>query len=584
MATAIATGIAFVATGAMAAEPLKVMPLQHSQQADSYNKFIVKYRDGKATPLATVQRSLRTAAANSGLRADLNGKTAIQLDRVRTMGTGAQVIHSSRKLDKVEADALLRQLQQDPNVLYAEISRVKTIAAVPNDTYYDEYQWHYDDPAGGINAPAAWDHSTGEGVVVAVLDTGITPHSDLDANMLPGYDFITEPVTSRDGDGRDDNPLDEGDWVAANECPYPNRARNSSWHGTHVTGTVAAVTNNAKGMAGVAYNAKVVPIRVLGRCGGDTDDIADAVIWAAGGEIDGIPVNPNPAEVINLSLGGPGACSESEKEAFAYARSQGATVVIAAGNDELDVSDFSPANCPGVITVAASRKNGGAAFYTNYGDGIDIAAPGGEGNDDGVPNGFVWSTGNAGTTVPTEEAYFGGAGTSQAAPHVAGVVAMMQSVAETPLTPDEVLATLQATLREFPVAIDSSRPIGPGLVDAAAAVNAVLNGDGGGEGGDGTPLQNNVAVPDQQGGTLNFKIEVPAGAKDLLLITYGGSGNVSLYVNRNAPATADDHDQRSARPGNNEAVRIRAPLPGTYYLSLVGADSFRGVSVRASYK
>jgi serine protease len=158
----------------------------------------------------------------------------------------------------------------------------------PNDTRYNE-QWHYFEAAGGINAPAAWDKSTGSGVVVGVVDTGYRPHADLAANILPGYDFISDTFVANDGNGRDSSALDPGDWINPGECGPgdPAAFEASSWHGTHVSGTIAALTNNSNGVAGIAFNARVVPARVLGKCGGFTSDIADAIIWASGGTVAG---------------------------------------------------------------------------------------------------------------------------------------------------------------------------------------------------------------------------------------------------------------------------------------------------------
>jgi serine protease len=178
---------------------------------------------------------------------------------------------------------------------------------VPNDPYFSVYQWHYDDPAGGINAPAAWDLSTGEGAVVAVLDTGILPaHPDLASgtHILPGYDFITDAFVSRRAtDDRVPGALDQGDWnPVAGECYAGSPVQDSSWHGTHTAGTVGELTNNGSGGSGVAYNAQVLPVRVLGRCGGYTSDIADAIAWASGAPIAGVPDNANPAEVIALCV------------------------------------------------------------------------------------------------------------------------------------------------------------------------------------------------------------------------------------------------------------------------------------------
>ena len=554
------------------------------RDGETYDRFIVKYRDGTTATnsAASLQRSLAGAVSRAALNPSKS--RAVGAAKLRRLGIGAELVQTSRKLDRVEAESLLRQLAADPDVDFVEVDARRYARLVPNDTYYNQYQWHFKDPVGGINLPAAWDDATGTGVVVAVLDTGITAHSDMDANILPGYDFISDTFVSRDGDGRDANPRDEGDWnPVAGECYTGSPVQDSSWHGTHVAGTVAEVSNNAKGMAGGAFNAKVVPARVLGRCGGYTSDISDAVIWASGGTVAGVPANANPAEVINLSLGGSGACSAVEQNAFNIAIANGSTVVVAAGNDAGNVSGYSPGNCAGVITVGATRITGGIASYSNYGPRVDISAPGGGGSVDGNPGGYVWSAGNAGTTVPTTETYFGMGGTSMAAPHVAAVVALMQSVAETPLTPAQVLATLKATARPFPVAPPANRPIGAGIVNAAAAVQAVI---GGGEPPTATVLTNNVAVGGNTGAKdamVQYALVVPAGAKNLSFISFGGSGNADVYVKFGSAATATNYDLRSVRPGNNEVVNIANPQAGTYYVSLVGKTAFSNVSVRGSF-
>ncbi|GAB3105222.1 hypothetical protein GCM10027159_34500 [Lysobacter terrae] len=387
-------------------------------------------------------------------KAPIGGK-ALGLHHLRRMGIGADVVRVDRKLDRVEAESLMRQIAADPDVEYVTVDRRLQAMMSPNDPMYAN-QW---DLFGtyGILADQAWDVTQGAGVVVAVIDTGITNHSDLNANILPGYDFITDPAVANDGDGRDSDPSDPGDFVVANQCGNGSSARNSSWHGTHVTGTVAALTNNANGIAGVAYAAKVVPVRVLGSCGGDTSDIADAIVWASGGSVAGEPDNANPAEVINMSLGGQEPCDTVMQSAIDIAVSNGTTVVVAAGNSNADISGFTPASCKNVIAVGATTNTGARATFSNWGSPVDIAAPGTN----------ILSTLNSGTTSPVAETYGKYQGTSMSAPHVAGVAALIQAVAPIPKTPAQVEDLIKCTATGFPST--PSMPIGAGILNAQKA-------------------------------------------------------------------------------------------------------------------
>ena len=386
----LAAAIAVVVSSAVlapaaAAERINLAGLQSAQQHD---RFIVKYRDG-TTALAD-PGALQTSLQNAARAVPAAGGDRLAIRALRRTGTGAEVVTTGRKLDRAEAEQLMRQIAADPSVEYVEVDQLLQIALTPNDPRYSQ-QWGYFNATGGIRADQAWDVSTGAGIVVAVLDTGSTSHSDLNGNTIAGYDMISDATVGGDGNGRDSNPADPGDYYGGQP---------SSWHGTHVAGTVAALTNNNNGVAGTAFDAKVSHVRVLGRGGGYTSDIADGIIWASGGSVPGVPANANPAEVINLSLGGSGACSAVEQNAFNIAIANGSTVVVAAGNDASNVNGFSPGNCAGVITVGATRITGGIASYSNYGTRIDISAPGGGGSVDGNPGGYVWSAGNAGTTVP----------------------------------------------------------------------------------------------------------------------------------------------------------------------------------------
>lgn len=467
-ATAIAIS-SMCAMPAMAAGRIDLSGLQSPEQKN-FDRFIVKYRDGSTERASTT--SLDTALQSATRAIPAKAGRALEVRQLRRLAVGADVVRSDRKLDRVEAESLMRQLASNPNVEYVEVDKLNKPLLTPNDPRFSE-QWGYGTGAGGIRATEAWDTTNGAGSVVAILDTGITTHSDLNANILPGYDFIIDTAVSVDGDGRDSNPADPGDGYNANECGAGVPASNSSWHGTHVAGTVAAVTNNGVGVAGVAYGAKIVPVRVLGKCGGYDSDIADAIIWASGGTVSGVPANANPAEVINLSLGGSGACGATTQTAINGAVSRGTTLVIAAGNDNVNVSNASPANCNNVVAVGSITSTGARSSFSNYGALVDVAAPGSS----------ILSTLNAGARTPGAETYASYSGTSMATPHVAGVVALIQAVSATPKTPAQVEALLKSSARAFPST--PSQPIGAGIVNAKAAVDAA-----GGGGGNVAPVAN----------------------------------------------------------------------------------------------
>lgn len=455
----IAAAVIATALGSTAASAQGV-----NSSADFSNvpqRIIVQYRDSK-------NRDWPTQALAYGTRA------GTKMAHVRGMGLrDRQVFRLDQHMAPGQLRKLMAQLETDPNVLSVEEDVLMQPQFVPNDTYYS-VQWHYFEATGGINMPAAWDKQTGTGATVAVVDTGYVYHSDLDANMLPGYDFISDTFVSNDGDGRDGDASDPGDAVSFSECGLfnPPQDQSSSWHGTHVAGTVAAVTDNNKGVAGVAFNAKVVPVRVLGKCGGYLSDIADGIVWASGGGVTGVPVNPNPAQVINMSLGGSGACDSTYQAAIDTAVANGATVVVSAGNSDADASGYRPASCDNVISVAATERFGARAYYSNYGSVVDVSAPGGDVAYDGTHG--VASTLNDGATSPGSETYVYYQGTSMAAPHVSGVAALLYA-SDAGITPAQVESVLKSTARALPGACSGG--CGAGIIDASAAIDAV---DGGG--------------------------------------------------------------------------------------------------------
>lgn len=590
LAAAIALGT--LAGPAMAADLTigrKVQPLRQLPPRQASTQLIVKYKPGSAPARdrGRVQTSLM-AAASRGLGAS-TARSMSTLRSLRRSATGADIISAGRVLRSEQTLALLEQLRKDPDVLYAQLDTWKyALDLMPNDPQLPIYQWDLLNTVGGIYGPKAWGDSTGEGVVVAVLDTGSTPHVDLKDNLIPGYDFISlygqsadDPDVAGDGDGRDPDATDPGDWCG-DSSP-------SSWHGTHVAGTVAAMTNNGLGVAGTAWGAKVQPVRVLGHCGGLTSDIADAIVWAAGGHVEGIPDNPTPADVINMSLGSSGSCAEDSatQEAIDLAVKRGTTVVVAAGNQAANAAFYSPASCRNVITVGATGIDGAMASYSNYGPLVDVAAPGGDTSSSGdISQGMIWSTGNDGATVAGRDILVGLMGTSMASPHVAGIVALMQSAAVAAgrgaLTPDQVKQLLVQSVRPFPLQPPADRPIGAGLVDAARAVQLAL----------GNPLPE-LPIPELSSGVVLggvngaagqsslYVLDVPEGTKSLNLRTVGGRGDVSLYASVGVKPDADNAQYRSTRPGNAEVIIVNNPRPGTWYLRVVGETAFNEVGVLA---
>ncbi|MFE7447881.1 S8 family serine peptidase [Streptomyces chartreusis] len=444
-------------------------------------RLIVGYKSGAAEA-----KSNKAAEADAAAKGEEAGE---DLDFERRLGSGAALVDLGENLSRTDVADVVAEYRADPQVAYVVPDRLNKPLATPNDTDYSK-QWDLFETTAGMNVPGAWDVATGSGVTVAVIDTGYVTHSDLGANIVAGYDFISDATVGNDGNGRDSNPADPGDWTAANECASGDPAYGSSWHGTHVAGTIAAVTNNGKGVAGIAYGAKVSPLRVLGKCGGYDSDIIDAITWASGGTVSGVPANANVAKVINMSLGGGGACSTATQSAINAAVNRGTTVVVAAGNSNANASGYSPASCANVISVAAADRQGNRSYYSNYGSVVDIAAPGGETNS--VAANGILSTLNSGAQGPSAENYDYYQGTSMAAPHVAGLAALMKS-ANPALTPAQIESAIKTNSRALPGACSGG--CGAGLADAAKTVQAV-SGSGGSTGGTTFTSTSAVSIPD----------------------------------------------------------------------------------------
>lgn len=388
-----------------------------------------------------------------------------QFSRVRSLGLSNTVLYRTQNINETETLDLVSAFKARADVLDASANYWHYPSSIPNDPGY-AFQWHY--PA--INMPQAWDLTKGsDTIVVAVLDTGVLPHPELADAMLPGYDFVSDLANAADSDGRDADPTDTG----------PEQA--TGYHGTHVAGTIGAKTNDGAGVASVAWNVKILPVRVLGVQGGSTADINDGVLWAAGLlDIDGV-ANPHPADVLNLSLGGTGTCEAITQAVYDDVIAAGKIIVIAAGNGNENAGFITPANCDDVITVGATDFASNRAFYSNFGNKVNVMAPGGD------------------TTVNLNaDKYFDGVlslgfdeakdkftstfnqGTSMATPHVAGVAALMKSL-KVDVTQAEVLAALSSTAR--PLSASSctadtqanlkASDCGAGLIDAFAALQAI---------------------------------------------------------------------------------------------------------------
>ncbi len=432
-------------------------------------RLIVKLKPDAAKSAFTAKASVERLGASAGL----------PLRHLREMALGAQVIAAAGAHGEADAERVAAKLAADPGVEFAVVDRRRhALATAPvNDEFAVAQRYLNNDP-NSISAYAAWDVTHGSAdTVVAVVDTGYRPHADLAGRILPGYDMISGVTVANDGDGRDPDASDPGDWLSPGENTGNFASCStgpSTWHGTAIAGIIAADTNNHIWTAGIDWLANILPVRVLGKCGGFDSDIADGIAWAAGLAVPGVPANPHPAQVINLSLGGDGTCSPVYPAVAAAAYAHGITraIIAAAGNDSNDVANHTPANCPGYYAVAStSPLSGDLAAYSNFGSGITISAPGGTFNFS-VQGDAIIVLSNAGLTTPGADSFRLEGGTSLAAPMVSGTVSLMLAVAPW-LTADQVHSIIVGTAKPF--AIDSTcstSRCGAGIVDAGAAVRA----------------------------------------------------------------------------------------------------------------
>ena len=467
----------------------------------STDRIIVKWRGPQAKSATAAARAQKaTSAAGMSMR------------KHQSVTEDMDVMLAPQELSGPELNQLIQRLQADPAVEYASPDLRRHAHAVTSDPRLADQWYLLSDQPAATRTNLAWDVTQGSAsIVVAVLDTGVRfEHQDLGSvaaggKLLPGYDFVSNALIANDNDGRDSDASDPGDWVTQTDLQSPTfsncDAGDSSWHGTRVAGLIGALTDNLEGVAGAAWNTRILPVRVLGKCGGFDSDIIAGILWAAGVTVAGVPDNPTPAKVINLSLGGTGVCSQAYQNAVNQATARGALVVASAGNDAGPVS--APANCDGVLGVGALRHIGTKVGFSSLGPEVGISAPGG---NCVLTNSCLFSivvATNTGTTTPMASTYTDSTltninvGTSFSAPLAAAVAALVEAVDPT-LTPAKVVNLLKESATPFPTSstttgvtncrvptsptdtqgsecICTTRTCGAGMLNASAAVLAVQN-------------------------------------------------------------------------------------------------------------
>jgi len=466
------TRLAFLAATATFSWPMLLVAAEHNPvahesrqpEAPSRLDVIVKL---KPEASAAIQKA--TTAVDRG--AALAKRTGLDVELRREISS--LMLATRIELGDANAEDAMRRLRADPQVEYVAPDQRRYPHAVPNDPLFTG-QWYLQAAQpSSINAVAAWDLETGTtGVVVAVLDTGVLydhpdlARGDLGGKLLPGYDFVTNAPRANDGSGRDNNPEDPGDWVndadRADSAFSSCEVTGSSWHGTRVAGVIGALTNNSTGVSGISWNSLILPVRVLAKCGGSDSDILVGMRWAAGLPVTGVPTNPTPARILNLSLGGTSPCQPSYRDVIAELTALKVLLVVSAGNEGTMVS--SPANCPGVAAVAAIRHAGSKVGFSNLGPEVALAAPGGNCvNINGGPCLFsLDTTSNAGTTTPGAHIFTDQAnsnlGTSFSAPIVSGIAALMLA-RNNNLSTGQLLDRLRQGARAFPTTVDDAPDI-----------------------------------------------------------------------------------------------------------------------------
>jgi serine protease len=447
--------------GAQEANPVRTRP---GVTADDAQRVLVKFR----APGATGRVQALAVEAEDRVAA-LGVRSGVGIRSARRIGSRLHVLD----LDGAAAPAeQLERLRADPSVEHVRVDRRRYAHALPNDPLYTG-QWYLKTggatAASAVDAERAWDVTAGStGVVIAVIDTGVRyDHPDLlraelGGRLLPGYDFVSDTVTANDGNGRDADASDPGDYVTQGDVATAQFSNcdvaTSSWHGTRVAGVIGARTNNGEGIAGTSWTPWLLPVRALGKCGGFDTDIIAAMLWAGGVHVDGVPDNPYPANILNLSLGAEGTCDFFYQDVIDELAARDVLVVVSAGNEGGPVD--APANCGGVVGVGGLRHAGTKVGYSSLGPEVALSAPAGNCvNLSGACLFPIDTTVNSGTVGPGTNGYSdqvnANIGTSFSAPIVAGIAGLMLSVNGN-LDPAALRSRLQeGATKPFPVSPDT---------------------------------------------------------------------------------------------------------------------------------
>jgi serine protease len=616
---AAATGVFGLSLGsALAAapewNPARSHPVEIGRQA---SQLVVGFR---ATPANSVTRAIRARATarlisvtqaqtSAADVSSLSLRTGVAVSRSRQLTPSMHVVFLQKTLYGAGVDAVLKQLRSDPAVAFADVDERRYPHAMPNDPLFGPTatasgQWYMLTPstatptsdAAAIDAVSAWDITEGSsGTVIADVDSGIRfDHPDLlragfdssragfGGRLLPGYDFVGQDLDAsnsnplgtfliaNDGDGWDPDPSDPGDWIDStdlmNSAVFPAKncsTENSSWHGTRVMGVLGALTNNDIGIAGMTWNPYLLPVRALGKCGGLDSDIITGIEWAVGMPINGVPDNPYPADIVNLSLGGTGgACPTDYQNLITQLTSLGVLVVASAGNESGPVDI--PGNCPGVLAVAGLRNVGTKVGYSSLGPEVGIGAPAGNcvNTVAGMPClRSIDTTVNEGATVPGANSYTDqnntNLGTSFSAPIVSGIAALMRA-ANANLTPPQIIARIKASATPYPQPAGLAQCVngstasvecacttttcGAGMVNALSAVKAALNpiaavkipaaftsGSGTFDGGGSAAACGATIASYAWTGTAGVKV-VSGAANSAVNVMVSGAGTLTLVV------------------------------------------------------